>query len=37
MVNFEINSTFISLIYFVIKLETYVHKKSGFINAAFFL
>jgi len=35
MVNFEINSTSIDLIYFVI--IGYVHKKSGFLNATFFL
>jgi len=37
MVNFEINSTFTDLIYCVIMFISYTHKKSVFLNAAFFL
>ena len=34
---FEINSTFIDLNDFVIMFISYVHKESGFLNAACFL
>ena len=37
MVNSEINSTSIGLVYFMIMFIGYVHKKSGFLNAEFFL
>jgi hypothetical protein len=37
LVNFDINSTFINLIYFVIMFMSYVHKKSAFPKATFFL
>jgi hypothetical protein len=33
---FEINSTFIGLIYPVVMFGSYVHKKYGFLIAAFF-
>jgi len=36
MVDFELSSTFIGLIYFVVMFGSYVHKKSGFLNGAFF-
>jgi len=37
MVDFEINSTFIGFIFFVVMFGSYVHKKSGFLNSALFL